>query len=223
MPESDLSAPVKRFLESQGFRPKSEIQGCDIVAVGEDGHLVVIELKQSLNLELILQAVDRLSMADEVWIAVPMTRKGRDRDPRARRLCRLLGIGLLTVSLKSGKVEPEIPPGPYAPRHDKRWRARLTSEYERRKGDPMEGGVNKRRIMTAYRQTCLALAEALAETAQRPRDLAHISKDAGAILRRNVYAWFARPSPGHYELTRLGQQELAQFRALSEPSPKPGG
>ncbi len=33
--------------------------------------------------------------ADEVWLAVPMTRRGRDRDPRVRRLCRLIGLGSL--------------------------------------------------------------------------------------------------------------------------------
>lgn len=218
MPESDLSPPVKAFLETLGYTVKGEIIGCDLLGLrGDDPPIVVIaELKLTLTLELILQAVDRLTAADEVWLAVPATRKGRDRDRRARRLLRLLGLGLLTVNLKTGTVEPEIPPAPYAPRLDKKFRSRLLREFHRRRGDPMPGGVTRRRIMTAYRQTCLALAAALAEGEKRPRDLKHLSPDAGAILARNVYAWFARIAPGTYALTPLGREELAQFRATDK-------
>ena len=36
---------------------------------------------------------------DEVWLAVRTSgRKGRERDPRVRKLCRLLGFGLLGVT-----------------------------------------------------------------------------------------------------------------------------
>jgi hypothetical protein len=213
MAETALSAPVKRFLERLGFAVKGEIDGCDILAIRADDPpvLVIAELKLGLSFELVLQAVDRLTAADEVWLAVPQTRKGRDRDRRAHRLCRLLGVGLLTVNLRTGHVEPECAPGPYSPRLDKRWRSRLMREFDRRRGDPMEGGINRRRIMTAYRQTALALAACLSAGPQRPRDLRHITADAGAILPRNVYGWFERIGPGLYALTPLGQQEVAEF------------
>lgn len=218
MSESELSAPVKAFLESLGYTVKGEIVGCDLLGMrGDDPPIVVIaELKLSLSLELILQAVDRLTAADEVWLAVPATRKGRDRDRRARRLLRLLGLGLMTVNLKTGNVEPEIAPMPYAPRRDKKFRSRLIREFHRRRGDPMPGGVTRRRIMTAYRQTCLDLAAALADGEKRPRELKDISKDAGAILARNVYAWFDRIAPGTYGLTPLGRDELAAFQVTEK-------
>lgn len=225
MPETDLSAPVKRFLEGLGFSVKGEIDGCDILGLmpGEPPVMVIAELKLGLSLELILQAVDRLTVTDEVWIAVPLTRRGRDRDRRVQRLCRLLGLGLLTVNLKTGAVEPQSPPGAYAPRRDRWWRARLMREFERRRGDPMHGGTSRRRIMTAYRQTCFALAEALLAGPARPRDLTAISPDAGAILRRNVYAWFVRTAPGRYDLTPLGRQEVAQFAAAAQADANAGG
>ena len=100
--EVALYAPVKAFLEARGFAVKGEVRGCDVVAVRDDAELLVIaELKLGLSMELLLQAVDRMAMADEVWLAVPATRRGRDQDRRAHRLCRMLGVGLLAGGLNA--------------------------------------------------------------------------------------------------------------------------
>src|SRR5947208_8244288 len=98
--ETSLYVPVKRFLESLGFAVKGEICGCDLVALrGDEPPLVVIgELKLGFNLELVLQGINRSAACDEVWLAVRMARRGRENDPRVRKLCRLLGFGLLGVS-----------------------------------------------------------------------------------------------------------------------------
>lgn len=105
--ETSLYAPVKAFLEAQGFDVKGEVCGCDIVGVrpGEPPLVVVTELKLSFNLELVLQAVDRLSACDAVYLAVVATRRGRDQDRRVHRPCRLLGLGLLAVDLRLGTVQ----------------------------------------------------------------------------------------------------------------------
>src|SRR5262249_32933110 len=107
-PETSLYAPVKRFLESQGFAVKGEICSCDLVALrGDEPPIVVIgELKLAFNLELVLQGVNRTAACDEVWLAVRMSSRGsgREHDPRVRKLCRLLGFGLLGV-LSTGRVE----------------------------------------------------------------------------------------------------------------------
>jgi hypothetical protein len=52
--ETALYAPVKRFLEAQGFSVKGEVCGCDLVALRGDGPPVVVigELKLKFNLEL---------------------------------------------------------------------------------------------------------------------------------------------------------------------------
>lgn len=221
MSETALYAPVKSFLESRGFTVKGEIRGCDVVAMrdGEPDLVVIAELKLGLSMELLLQAVDRLSVADEVWLAIPATRRGRDQDPRAHRLCRLLGVGLLTVTLSTGRVAILADPGPYKPRLAARKRSRLIAEFTRRRGDPTRGGGRGQPIMTAYRQTALALAAALQAGEQRPRDLRHIAPDAAVILRRNVHGWFARPAPGRYALTPAGEQAAAAW--LAEPA-QPG-
>ena len=98
--ETALYLPVKSFLEKAGLIVKGEISGCDLVGLSDDAPPVVVvrELKLAFNLELILQAVDRAAVSDEVWIAARMSRRmGRETDKRYRDLCRRLGIGLLGV------------------------------------------------------------------------------------------------------------------------------
>ena len=68
MSEAELYGPIKRFLETQGYIVKGEIGACDIVALRGDEAPVVVELKERLNLALILQAVDRLAISDAVYI-----------------------------------------------------------------------------------------------------------------------------------------------------------
>jgi hypothetical protein len=103
--ETNLSAPIKQFLESLGYQVKGEIGGCDLVGVAEGSPPMVVigELKLAFNLDLVLQGVDRADVCDEVWLAVRASRKsGRERDARVRKLCRRLGFGLLAVSEAGG-------------------------------------------------------------------------------------------------------------------------
>ncbi len=213
MAETALYPAVKRFLEAAGFRVKGEVAGCDVVALreGEPEHLVVVEMKLGLSLELLLQAVDRARAAEEVWLAVPATRRGRDRDRRAHRLCRMLGFGLMAVDVARDGVEVLVEPGPYRPRPDSRRRGRLLREHAGRVGDPSPGGSTRRPVMTAYRQRALACAAALRAGPGRPRDLRALAPDAGAILRRNVYGWFERSGRGIYRLTEPGEAALLRW------------
>lgn len=213
--ETSLYAPVKAFLEAQGFDVKGEVCGCDIVGVrpGEPPLVVVTELKLSFNLELVLQAVDRLSACDAVYLAVVATRRGRDQDRRVHRLCRLLGLGLLAVDLRPGTVHALCHPTPYRPRIDRPRYGRLLREHRMRRGDPTQGGATRQPIMTAYRQRAMACAEAMGGGVVRPRDLRHLAEDAGSILRRNVYGWFERVATGRYRLTTLGRTVLPSVHA----------
>jgi hypothetical protein len=216
MSETALYPAVKRFLEDAGFCVKGEVNGCDAVAVRDGGELrlAIVEMKLGFNLELLLQAMDRMRMADEVWLAVPATRRGRDRDPRVHRLCRALGFGLLAINVGRNRVEVLAEPGPYRPRPDTRRRARLLSEHARRNGDPSPGGSARQPIMTAYRQQALACADALRSGPGRPRDLREVAPDAGRILIRNVYGWFERADRGVYRLTDVGEAALQRWPSV---------
>jgi hypothetical protein len=223
MLETALYPTVKRFLEAAGFEVKGEIHGCDIVAVhnAEQRRLAIVEMKLGFNLDLLLQAVDRMRVADEIWLAVPATGRGRDRDPRVHHLCRLIGLGLMAVNTSRDRVEVLVEPGPYRPRSDQRRRTRLLSEHARRRGDPSVGGSTRQPVMTAYRQQALACAEVLRAGPGRPRDLRAVAPDAGRILLHNVYGWFERTQPGTYRLTGLG--EAALENRVASALPEAGG
>ena len=224
--ESSLYLPVKRFLEKLGFEVKGEICGCDLVAL--DGHeptaVVIGELKLTFTLDLVLQAVDRFPACDEVWLAVGASRRGRGRehDPRVRKLCRLLGLGLLSVSA-SGKVDVLVEPVPWRPRRDPKRRSRIVDEHRRRLGDPAVGGSTRQPIMTAYRQQALACAAALARVPARPRDLKSNAPDAPKILQRNVYGWFVSVERGLYSLSEAGRAALVRWKAYLPIPPQVAG
>ena len=216
--ETSLYAPVKRYLETLGFTVKGEVCGCDLVALREGDLPIVIigELKLSFTLDLVLQAVDRTAACDEVWLAVGAAARGRLRDPRVRKLCRLLGFGLLGVSSK-GVVEVLIEPTPWRPRRDSKRRARLIDEHSRRIGDPALGGSTRQPIMTAYRQQALACAASLAEGPRRTSDLRSMVPNAASILLRNVYGWFTRIERGVYKLNSEGVVALARWNPRCGP------
>jgi hypothetical protein len=211
--ETALYLPVKKFLEKLGFTVKGEIGGCDLVALsGDEPPVVVIgELKLSFNLELILQAVDRASACDEVWLAAKFSQrgKGRESDARYRNLCRRLGFGMLAVTT-SGAVEVIVSPTT-VPRRDPKRRSRLIAEHRKRQGDPALGGSTRAPIMTAYRQQALACAAALCEGPRKVRELKPAIPDAPKILLHNVYGWFDRVERGIYVLTDSGRAALKRW------------
>ena len=212
--ETDLYPSVKRYLEKLGLEVKGEVRGCDLVALSDGSpELVVIgEMKQSFTLELVLQAVDRTSACDEVWLAVRASRRGRGRenDARVKKLCRFLGFGLLTVNA-SGMVDVVAEPTPWKPRRDAKRRSRIVEEHRRRMGDPVLGGSTRTPQMTAYRQQALTVANALAGSPSRPRDLRMLAPDAAKILKGNVYGWFERIERGLYGLTSSGRAALVTW------------
>jgi hypothetical protein len=221
--ETTLYLPVKRFLERLGFEVKGEIDGCDLVALrGAEPPVVVIgELKLSFTLELVLQGVDRTTACDEVWLAVRASSRGRGReaDPRVRKLCRFLGFGLLGVFAR-GHVELLVEPRPWRPRRDARRRSALVEEHRRRQGDPAAGGSTRAPIMTAYRQRSLICAAALQAGPSTTRVLKAAVPDAPTILLRNVYGWFVRVERGIYALTKEGQAALVRWPRSAYAGPE---
>lgn len=218
---------MKRFLEGLDFEVKGEVCGCDIVAVdrGSPIAVVICELKLTFTLDLVLQAVDRSTACDEVWLAVQTSLRGRGResDHRVKKLCRLLGFGLLSVS-RFGTVDVLVEPAPWRPRRNAKRRSRILDEHRRRKGDPATGGGTRQPIMTAYRQQALECAAALARAPARPRDLKAGIPDAQKILLRNVYGWFVKVERGVYALSDAGAAALVAWTShLPEHPTDTGG
>lgn len=119
--ETDLYLPVKRLLETQGYMVKGEVGAADIVAVRDGDDPVIVELKAGFSLSLFHQAIQRQTISDAVYIAVP---RGTGRASLKalvdnRKLCRRLGLGLITVRLADGFTEIHCDPAPYKPRQSK--------------------------------------------------------------------------------------------------------
>ena len=220
--ESDLYPAVKAFLQSQGYDVKSEIRGCDVVAIRGDEPPLVVELKLAFNLGLLLQGVDRLSLTDRVYLAVARPHSRRAAGAcvyrnDVRTLCRRLGLGLMTVVPGDpGDVAVLVDPIPYRPRrHGKRVRL-LLGEHARRQGDPNRGGVTKTPIVTAYRQEalrCALLIDKSGRGSLKALRQTGVVPNAPRILGRDVYGWFLRVERGVYCLSERARNDIVRFGA----------
>ena len=215
MKESDLYPPLKLYLENQNYAIKGEIGNCDVFAIRNAEPPLIVELKLSLNLTVVLQAVDRLILTSSVYIGVPKQCSALKRKyKQVFKLLKLLGIGLITIDpfRKSGGVKVLLDPGEYKPRISKHRQVRLLGEFEKRVGDPNLGGAdNQKGIMTAYRQRVLKIAFFLDDHGpSKAADVVSQTKEAkaGNVLYRDVYGWFDKISRGIYQLSPRGKREI---------------
>jgi hypothetical protein len=220
--ESDLYAPVKAYLQAQDWEVKAEVSGCDAVAM-RDGRLLAVEMKLTLNLDVLLQAVGRQRIADAVYIAVPK-KPGAMRTQRWRdtlELLKRLNLGLLVVSGIGAQpdveefIEPAIPGGAAARGSAVRRRLRAMKEFTSRTGDRNTGGVHGRKLITAYREAALRLAARIAEggpmSARQLKPEGEKSRGTYTILKNNPYHWFEPAGGGLFALTNEGREALALY------------
>ena len=228
--ETELYEPVKRMLEQQGYIVKGEVRHCDLVAFREgEATPIIIELKKTFNLQLVFQLLDRLKLSETVYAAVEYNPKKRVSTSSswndAIKLCQKLGVGLIGVQFykrKAPSVDFLCHPSDSltAPRRSTRGANRLKTEFERRSGDYNVGGSTKTKLVTAYRERALRVAQLLAnEGPMPPRALRARLHDAGIalMLRNNVYGWFERIEHGVYGITASGRQALEEFHHVLQP------
>jgi len=121
--ESDLYPGVKSHFERREYEVKAEVNDCDVVAI-KDKFMVIIEMKTTLNLEVILQATMRQKLSDLVYIAVPKKKKNL-KTKRYKEILALLarleiGLLLVTVLENDSFVEEVLTPKPFSMEHSKR-------------------------------------------------------------------------------------------------------
>ena len=196
------------MLEKQGFVVKGEVKGCDIAAIREN-ELWIVEMKCSLSLKLIYQAISRFAITSHVFVAIPRPKRINNDFRYAKKVLKKLDLGLITVALDSPVQFAEII---FLPdKHNKTGKKAefLRKEIEGRIGDNV-GGSSKTPITTAYKERCIKIA-CILEKKQilSPKDLVAIygcNKDAASILQRNYYGWFERIARGRYSLSDKGRQ-----------------
>lgn len=216
--ETDLYLPVKRLLEGQGYTVKGEVGAADIVAMRDGDDPVIVELKAGFSLSLFHQAIQRQALSDAVYVAVPhgAGRASMKALTENRKLCRRLGLGLITVRLNDGFVEIHCDPAPYQPRQSKPRKSRLLREFERLVGDPNLGGATRRKLVTGYRQEALRCLKLLDE--HGPTKASEIARQtavghARRLMADNHYGWFERVDKGIYALSPKGVKAMAEYAA----------
>lgn len=220
--ETALYGPIKRFFEDQGFVVRGEVNGCDLTAVRQQ-NLILVEMKSRFNLTLVLQGIDRQQLGDTVYLAVnhAYCRRPPRRWRTIQRLCRQLGLGLLTVNLEQipAAVELIVDPQPTDMRRNPRKRRSVLREFHHRSGDHNVGGSTRQPIVTVYRQHALLIARFLSEhqpvTVAQVRAATGIQR-SGKILQQNHYRWFERVRHGTYSLTAAGTQALQAYAHVLE-------
>ncbi len=223
--ETELYLPIKHFFVKQGYEVKSEVRHCDLVGVKHnENEPLIIEIKKTFNLALLLQGMERQKLSSNVYVAVERNRakKGaaNQRWSELIVLCERLGLGLITVTFyktKSPLVEilckPVVSVTTVTPRKGSR-RERLVRELAERSGDYNLGGSTGVKLVTAYREKALRVAQALgSREGISPRELREQSGVASAatIMQANYYGWFERIARGSYRLTDAGKQALDDY------------
>jgi len=216
--ETALYLPIKEYLETHGYKVKSEVLGIDVTAVKGD-ELVAVEMKLRFGLELLLQGAERQKTADSVYLAIPRPddfgRSGKWRS--ALTLLKRLQLGLLLVSPR-GHVVTALHPAEFdfarSRRMNERKRRSIIREIGARSIDGNTGGSTRRKLLTAYREHCIVIARLLAEHGPlSPKELIArgADKKAGAMLSKNYYGWFERVKTGVYAVSEKGRVECEGF------------
>lgn len=220
MRESELYPPVRAYLENLGYQVTGEVLGCDLTAQqGEE--LLVVELKTGFTLKLIYQALDRQRITPYVLVAIPRPKRQRGRAWQDMlRLVKRLDLGLLTVAMDSPlqTVEAHAWPGGSQGGQQKRRRQAMARELAGRQAGNNTGGVNRRRLMTAYREEMLHLAVALERFGTlTPAQCRSLGLNDGRLYR-DAYRWFRREQKGVYALSEKGRAALddPEFTAVVE-------
>lgn len=227
MLEIDLWEPVRNFLINEGYTVRSEVKDCDIVAV-KDEVITVAELKKSLSVSLLAQAVKRQKFADLVYTAVPKPKRiiGSSKWRDICHLIRRLELGLILVSFKRDKafveiaVEPAFFDREKSRQRNKKSRASIIKEVEGRYEDFNIGGSRGKKVVTAYRESSIFIACCLDKfgslSPKRLREFGTDSKKTTSILYENHYGWFEKLERGVYSISDTGRQALKIYKDLAD-------
>ena len=218
--ETDLYEPIRDYLVAQGYTVRGEVHDCDVTATkGEE--LIVVELKLRFNMELLYQATQRQRLSDSVYVAFPRPAKmGRNTHWKdIKRLLRRLELGLILVSFATKKPRIEVVFHPIASPKRKNHRARraVIREIEGRSTDHNLGGSNRRKILTAYRESAIRIATCLdTHGPLSPKELRAMNTGPKTtpILYNDVYGWFERVGRGLYALRPIGNEGLTEYPEL---------
>ena len=221
MKEFELFEPVKRLFNDAGYKVNAEVLDCDVTAVKDD-ELIIIELKRTLSVTLLAQALERQKTGAKVYIAVPKPKKYSPKKFRETLyVIRKLELGLIFVSLREDFSFAEIirEPEPFFPVCERKAeKKKILKEISGRAVDNNIGGVTHRKIATAFTEKNIFAACIIEKFGTASPKLVKelTGTDCTALLGRSYYGWFRRVKTGIYELTDKWIEDQKKYPELTE-------
>lgn len=247
--ESDMYLPIKEYFTKLGYKVNGEVQGVDITAVRDIDEinpllnnkvsdppthpnnviknqlqeLTIIEIKKTFSLKLVYQAIDRLKITNNVYVAVPRPHKTTRKDIKGMvNLTKKLEIGLIFVNMSKKNAKPlvDIIVSPTNKKHKNTVLTRkMLKEINERSIDINNGGSKGVKIMTAYKEKSICIALILKK--HGPLKAFNIRKiypfapeNARIIMYNNCLGWFGREEKGVYNITQKAIEEISEKKYL---------
>lgn len=221
MTESDLFLPIKKHFETMGFVVDGEVGGLDMLLKKDDEH-IAIELKNDLNLKVMIQAAKRQKLFESVYVAVwspknLVTKTFKDKVYLINRL----GIGLILVSKRTKRVnvyqEPIMHSVENYRKMNRKRKKKIVDEFDKRKIKKNVGGVTKQKILTAYKEDSLLVLDQIYNNGSMKA--AEIKKETGidrayGIVYNNHYGWFIKEGKGMYGMSSDGKLAYDEHEPL---------
>lgn len=218
MLEIELFQPIQSFLNEQGYTVRGEIGAIDVFAMKNE-HSIAVELKTSISLKLIYQAIERQKVADAVYVAVPKSaiKTHQDSYKSFILLLRRLSIGLLVIH--ADQVEVVLDAKEYdlsaSIRRNIKKKESLIHEFTHLKNNVNIGGKRGKK-MTLYKEKVIKIANVLLENpVLSPKQIKAFTQieEVSSILQKNYYGWFMKFNRGLYGLSEQGVKEIEKNSA----------
>lgn len=219
--EEDMYDLVSEYFINLGYKVHGEVKSCDVTALKGDT-LVILEMKKSLSMQLLIQAVKRQRLGDLTYIVVPKPKKftKNRKFQDMLYLLKRLSLGLIFCDPDQDLLEVIQHPQDFdmlkSKKISKKHRDRLIKEIEGRETNLNKGGSRGRKLMTAYREDSIKILW-LASNREfiAPKDGVGLGiAKTPSILRDNYYGWFQRIARGRYTLTETGRGALMEYKEV---------
>jgi len=213
MLETELFKPIESFLILEGYTVRGEIGSMDVFAMKGE-HSIAVELKTSISLKLIYQAIDRQKIADAVYIAIPKAaiKSHQESYKSFILLLKRLSIGLMVIHQDQVEVLLDAKEFDLSLSRKKSIskKTKLIKEFTHLKNNVNIGGKRGKR-MTLYREKVIKIANVLLENpVLSPKQIKNFTQieEVASILQKNYYGWFMKYERGLYGLSELGVKEI---------------
>lgn len=207
MKERDMFEPVKKLLQSLGFPDVyGEVGLIDVVGVNPT-HTVAVEMKTSLNIKVIEQAMRSHRKSHFCYIAVPKTKDYATWEKKA--VFKKLELGLIYVDDKRAWVAIEPPKEPNKPKYDARKDIQAHHEFT-------VGGSKAGDTLTGYKYTMMQVKELLGNTSE-PVTIDYIHENIkthyyGKSAKRSLASAIKDFESADIEIVKVGRRNHYKLR-----------